>query len=108
MRFEILKKLSDGQFRRLTGVTPKTFATMVEIVKREEKIKKSFGGRPNKLSIRPLLKLDQPKKHWMCPCHPGQGPGIHICLISPIKITLLDTGKVCLACGQKRENGHEV
>jgi hypothetical protein len=60
MRFENLKKLSDGQFRRLTGVKPKTFVTMVEIVKHADKIKKSFGGRPNKLNVeeRVLMTLE--------------------------------------------------
>jgi len=60
MRFENLKKLSDAQFRRLTGVKPKTFATMVEIIKQTDKIRKSFGGRPNKLNVeeRVLMTLE--------------------------------------------------
>ena len=51
MKFENLKNLRDAHFRRLTGVKPNTFATMVEIVKQAECAKKTHGGRPNKLSI---------------------------------------------------------
>lgn len=51
MKFENLKKLSDGQFRRLTGVKRQTFATMVEIIRQADKMKKTFGGRPNKLNV---------------------------------------------------------
>ena len=51
MKFENLKKLRDGQFRRLTGVKQKTFAIMVEIIRQADKTKKALGGRPNKLSI---------------------------------------------------------
>jgi len=60
MKFENLKKLRDGQFRRLTGVKQKTFALMVEIIRQADEIKKAFGGRPNKLSIeeRVLMTLE--------------------------------------------------
>jgi hypothetical protein len=51
MKFENLKKLQDGQFRRLTGVKQKTFAIMVEIIRQADETKKALGGRPNKLSI---------------------------------------------------------
>jgi hypothetical protein len=36
MKFENLKKLRDGQFRRLTGVKQKTFAIMVEIIRQAD------------------------------------------------------------------------
>ena len=49
MKFENLKKLSGGQFRRITGVKPNTFATMVEIIKQADETKKALGGRPNQL-----------------------------------------------------------
>ena len=55
MKYENLKLLSDGQFRRVTGVKRKTFETMVEILKETHQIKKSKGGRPNKLTIEEML-----------------------------------------------------
>jgi len=46
---------SERKFRRLTGVYPKTFAKMVEILEVAHKKKKTRGGRPNKLSIEDML-----------------------------------------------------
>lgn len=51
MKFENLKKLSDRQFRQITGVKRNTFDKMVEIVRAADKIKKAKGGRPNRLKI---------------------------------------------------------
>ena len=60
MKFENLKKIPENQFRRITGVKKKTFYTMVEIVKKADKIKNKIGGRPNKLTIenRVLMTLE--------------------------------------------------
>jgi len=49
---EVLKELN---FRRLTGVYPKTFQKMVEILRAAHLKKKARGGRPNKLSIEDML-----------------------------------------------------
>ena len=46
---------SDRKFRRRTGVYPKTFEKMVEILKDAHRKKKMRGGRPNKLSIETML-----------------------------------------------------
>ena len=51
MKFENLQKLSDKQFRRITGVKRKTFDKMIEIVRKADKKKKAKGGRPNNLTI---------------------------------------------------------
>lgn len=51
MKFENLKRLSEQQFRRLTGVKQKTFEKMVEIIKQADQIKKVNGGRPRKLTV---------------------------------------------------------
>ena len=45
----------DEKFRRLTGVYPKTFVAMVEILKGTQIKKKAKGGRPNKLKIEDML-----------------------------------------------------
>jgi len=51
MNCDQLLRLSDDQFRRSTGVLRTTFAKMEAILSQAQKIKKSKGGRPNKLSI---------------------------------------------------------
>lgn len=55
MKYENLKLSSDAQFRRVTGVKRKTFETMLELLNDAHKIKKSKGGRPNKLSVENML-----------------------------------------------------
>lgn len=49
--------MADEKFRRLTGVHPKTFNKMVEILKEAHLKKKARGGRPNKLSIEDMLMM---------------------------------------------------
>lgn len=51
MKYKNLKKLSDEQFRRITGIKRKTFDLMILHLKEAEKKKKSKGGRSNKLSM---------------------------------------------------------
>jgi hypothetical protein len=51
MKFEKVNKLSNKNFLRITGVTRRAFNCMVEIITKAEIIKKSKGGRPNKLSV---------------------------------------------------------
>ena len=48
-RWEHVKKLPNAQFRRLTGVKPKTFRLMVKAVKAFETTKKK-PGKPHTLS----------------------------------------------------------
>lgn len=48
-RWEHIKKLPPAQFRRLTGVKPKTFRLMVEAVKHAETLKKK-PGKPHRLT----------------------------------------------------------
>ena len=55
MKSENLKKVSDTQFRRITGIKRKTFEIMVKILNEAEKEKRAKGGRPNKLSIEERL-----------------------------------------------------
>jgi hypothetical protein len=51
MKFGNLQKMSDAHFRRVTGVKRATFSKMHKVVEEAEKLKKSKGGRPNKLPI---------------------------------------------------------
>lgn len=55
MKYEKIKILSAGQFRRVTGVKPKTFEKMIEILTVADQIKKAKGGRPSKLCIEDKL-----------------------------------------------------
>lgn len=55
MKYDNLKISSDKEFRRATGVKRTTFEKMVEILKEAHKLKRSKGGRPNKLSIEEML-----------------------------------------------------
>ena len=54
-RHDSLTRLSDSQFRRLTGVKRKTFARMLEILEAAHAAKKAKGGRPNALDVRAML-----------------------------------------------------
>jgi Helix-turn-helix of DDE superfamily endonuclease len=53
MKIEVLKKMSEAKFRRITGVKRKTFDKMVELVEKYESAKKErvSAGRPRKLSV---------------------------------------------------------
>ena len=55
MKIDHLKKLTDGQFRRVVGVKRKTFLLMSDKLHSAHKIKKAKGGRPNKLSLENML-----------------------------------------------------
>jgi hypothetical protein len=55
MKHANLRATSEQNFRRVTGVKRSTFNRMVEILTEAHSIKKSKGGRPNKLSIEDML-----------------------------------------------------
>ncbi len=55
VKFEAVKELNDGKFRRLAGVKRTTFKKMVLILEQSNKNKKINGGRKNKLSIENML-----------------------------------------------------
>jgi hypothetical protein len=51
MLYDQAKDLDEDKFRRLTGIKIKTFNRMIEILLSADKLKKSKGGRKNKLSM---------------------------------------------------------
>ena len=56
MKNKNISNLSDAVFRRRTGVKKKTFALMIEIIKKAEKEEmKKKTGRPKKLSVKERL-----------------------------------------------------
>jgi hypothetical protein len=52
MRYVKIKDISNREFKRLTGVTPKVFALMVETVKEHKQLRRKcpVRGRPPKIS----------------------------------------------------------
>ena len=55
MKYDQIKKLSEEQFRRLTGVKKATLKRMLEILREADAKKKAKGGRKSKLSIEDQL-----------------------------------------------------
>lgn len=54
-KYETVAKLSATEFRRLTGIKSETFQGMIEILKKAEREKKFWGGKPNKLCMEDRL-----------------------------------------------------
>jgi len=54
-KYDTVKDLPDGKFRRLTGIKHKTFLKMIEILKKAEALKRAKGGRPNALCVEDRL-----------------------------------------------------
>ena len=55
MNYENIKNLECEKFRRLTGVKRTIFEKMIRILNEADQIKKSKGGRKNKLSMEEML-----------------------------------------------------
>ena len=55
MKFEMIKRLEEEKFRRLTGVKRTTFDKMVDILGQEVINRKTNKGRKKKLSIEDML-----------------------------------------------------
>lgn len=55
MNYDQIKALDDEKFRRLTGVKRSTYTMMLKVLTEADKLKKSKGGRKNKLSIEDQL-----------------------------------------------------
>lgn len=55
MKYEIISKYKDEQFRRITGVKRETFNKMIEILTVSYAIKHSRGGRKSKLALEEML-----------------------------------------------------
>jgi len=55
MRYKEVKELDNEKYRRLTGVKRATFEKMVEILDKEDRLKKAKSGRKSKLCIEDRL-----------------------------------------------------
>ena len=77
MRYEEAKKLKPEEFKRLSGVRPETFETMVKIVK-EAVLNKKKTGRPSHLSIENqiMMTLEYWREYWTY-FHLGADWGLH-------------------------------
>ena len=51
MRYEKIRKLPDVKFRRLTGVKPKTFEKMLEVLTYAERSVRRRGGKASDISL---------------------------------------------------------
>lgn len=69
--------MSDATFRRLTGVTTRTFATMVAVLTQAETQRKAQGGKPNRLTVetRLLMTLEY-WREYRTYLHIGHGYGV--------------------------------
>jgi len=78
MKYENLKKFSDEQFRRVTGVKRLTFEKMLEILQQKLREKLSKGGRKPKLSLEEMLlaALEYWREYRTC-AHIAASYGIH-------------------------------
>ncbi len=77
MKFDQIKELKDEKFRRLTGVKKGTFSKMVDILSQADGLKKSKGGRKNKLNLEEqLLMVLEYLREYRTYFHIGQNYGI--------------------------------
>ncbi|KJW07474.1 DDE superendonuclease family protein [Orientia tsutsugamushi str. UT144] len=77
MKFDQIKELKDDKFRRLTGVRKKTFSKMVDILRKDDSLKKSKGVRKNKLNLEEqLLMVLEYLREYRTYFHIGQNYGI--------------------------------
>ena len=78
MKYENLKKFSDEQFRRITGVKRATFEKMLEILSPKLKEKLSKGGRKPTLPLEEMLlaALEYWREYWTY-AHIAASYGIH-------------------------------
>ncbi len=77
MKFDQIKELEDKKFRRLTGVKKGTFSKMVDILRQADGLKKSKGGRKNKLNLEEqLLMVLEYLREYRTYFHIGQNYGI--------------------------------
>jgi hypothetical protein len=63
MRFDLLKELKGGAFRRLTGVQRRTFEEMTALLFAAKCKQRAAGGKPNTLRIEDQL-LRWPEVDW--------------------------------------------
>ncbi len=77
MKFDQIKELEDEKFRRLTGVKKGTFSKMVDILRQADGLKKSKGGRKNKLNLEEqLMMVLEYLREYRTYFHIGQNYGI--------------------------------
>ena len=76
-KYERIKKLTQDEFRRLTGVKPNTFETMVAVLKGANQEKKKLGGNSHRLCIedRLLMALEY-LREYRTYFHLGQSYGL--------------------------------
>lgn len=100
MRYATVKNLSSAEFKRLTGVKPKVFAEMLEIL-REAQTKKLKSGRSSKLSLEDQLMLAMSYwREYRTQFHIAASYGVHEStanrIITKVEDLLIASGKFSL------------
>jgi len=101
MRYEETARLTEGQFRRLTGVKRPIFERMLGELRVARAKKKAKGGRPNKLSVEDTLMMAlEYLREYRTYFHIGGSYGIsesYACkLVRWVEDTLIKSGKFSL------------
>ncbi|KJV52163.1 DDE superendonuclease family protein [Orientia tsutsugamushi str. Gilliam] len=77
MKCDQIKELKDEKFSRLTGVRKGTFSKMADILRKADGLKKSKGGRTNKLNLEEqLLMALEYLREYRIYFHIGQNMGL--------------------------------
>lgn len=77
MDMQGFKGMSDGRFRRLTGVRKRTFSEMAAVLGKAEARRKAQGGRPNRLAVETrLLMMLEYWREYRTYLHIGHSYGI--------------------------------
>ncbi|KJV53587.1 DDE superendonuclease family protein [Orientia tsutsugamushi str. Gilliam] len=100
MKFDQIKELKDEKFRRLTGVRKGIFSKMVDILSKADGLKKSKGGRKNKLNLEEqLLMALEYLREYHTYFHIGQNYGISESsaykAVKWVEDTIVKTPKLC-------------
>jgi Helix-turn-helix of DDE superfamily endonuclease len=83
MRYKDVGKLSEGDFQRLTGINHSIFKTMMVVLRRAEKARRTRGGPRNQLPLADrLLMALMYWREYRSYFHIGQSYGVHetVCL----------------------------
>jgi hypothetical protein len=76
-KYDRIKKLAPDEFKRLTGIKPSTFTSMVVVIKEAEATRSKFGGKPHRLCVedRILMALEY-LREYRTYFHLGQSYGL--------------------------------
>lgn len=84
MKYQKIEPIDDVLFRRLTGVKRAIFHKMIAILRKADQVKKTKGGRRNKLSLEnQLLMALEYIREYRTYFHVATSYGVRVRLIKP-------------------------